>query len=255
MTSYQNKMSYLELKNISKSYQGVPTISNINIQIEKGEFVSLVGPSGVGKTTLFNILSGLDQPDQGQVLLQGEEITGQTGKFSYMQQKDLLLPFYQIIDNVSIPLRLQGLSKKEARNQAQAYMEEFGLKGSEKKYPHQISGGMKQRAALLRSYLYSNQLMLLDEPFSALDFFTRASMQAWYRKFSQDHGTTSFLISHDIEEALLLSDKVYIMQGPPGQVGPALVIDRKGMEPDDFTNSTDFLAYKKFILEKIKEAP
>lgn len=255
MTSYQNKMSYLELKNISKSYQEVPTISNINIQIEKGEFVSLVGPSGVGKTTLFNILSGLDQPDQGQVLLQDEEITGQTGKFSYMQQKDLLLPFYQIIDNVSIPLRLQGLSKKEARNQAQAYMEEFGLKGAEKKYPHQISGGMKQRAALLRSYLYSDQLMLLDEPFSALDFFTRASMQAWYRKFSQDHGTTSFLISHDIEEALLLSDKVYIMQGPPGQVGPALVIDRKGMEPGDFTNSTDFLDYKRFILEKIKEAP
>lgn len=245
-------MNYLELKNITKYYDQVPTIENICLAIAQGEFVSLIGKSGVGKTTLFNILSGIDRPDQGQILLDGEDITGKTGKFSYMQQKDLLLPFYTIAENVSIPLRLRGLGKKEASQKALEHMEEFGLSGAEKKYPHQISGGMKQRAALLRAYLYSDKLMLLDEPFSALDFFTKKAMQKWYKEVSQIHGTTTFFITHDIEEALILSDKIYIMQGPPGTLGEPLVVDRKGLDNEDFQLTTEFLAYKKLLIEKIQ---
>ncbi len=240
-------MKYLEIKSITKTYNGVATIEGINIEIEQGEFVSLVGPSGVGKTTLFNILSGLDIPDKGQVLLDGEDITGKSGKFSYMQQKDLLLPFYRIIDNVSIPLRLRGMKKKAARLKAAELMEEFGLLGAEQKYPHQISGGMKQRAALLRSYLYSDKLMLLDEPFSALDFFTKAAMHRWYKDVAKTHGTTTLLITHDIEEALILSDKIYVMQGPPGRTIAPLVIDRKGMDSESFQMSMKFVEYKNLL--------
>lgn len=245
-------MSYLEIRNITKTYHGIPTIENIHVSIEKGAFVSLIGKSGVGKTTLFNLLSGLDLPDQGQILLDGKDITGQTGMFSYMQQKDLLLPFYTIMDNVTIPLRLKGMSKADAAKEAAALMEEFGLLGTEKKYPHQISGGMKQRAALLRAHLYSDKLMLLDEPFSALDFFTRTAMQKWYQRVAELHGTTTFLITHDIEEALILSDKIYVMEGPPGQIYEPLLLDRQGHSKEDFQLTTEFMAYKKILLEKIK---
>ena len=244
-------MQYLEIRNITKTYDNIPTIQNINLSIEKGAFVSLIGKSGVGKTTLFNLLSGLDLPDSGQMFLDNEDITGKTGMFSYMQQKDLLLPFYTVMDNVTIALRLKGMDKAAAARQAGTLMEEFGLLGSEKKYPHQISGGMKQRAALLRAYLYSDKLMLLDEPFSALDFFTRAAMQRWYLKVAQLHGTTTFLITHDIEEALILSDKIYIMEGPPGEIHAPVIIDREGHSHEEFQLTTSFMAYKKMLLEKI----
>lgn len=246
-------MAYLEVNSVTKAYNNVATIENINLTLEKGEFVSLVGPSGVGKTTLFNILSGLSTPDSGYIKLQDEDITGKSGIFSYMQQKDLLLPFYTVLDNVSMPLRLKGMDKKSSQDKAMEYMEEFGLSGSESKYPSQISGGMKQRAALLRAYLYSDKLLLLDEPFSALDFFTKTAMHQWYNTVTKIHGSTTFLITHDIEEALILSDKIYIMKGPPGTVDESILIQRKGMDTETFQTSEEFMTYKKMIFEKIKQ--
>ncbi|MDO5096188.1 MAG: ABC transporter ATP-binding protein [Peptostreptococcaceae bacterium] len=241
-------MSYLEIKNVSKQYKGLPTLENINISIDKGEFVSLIGPSGVGKTTLFNILSGIELPEpSGKILLDGNDITGKTGMFSYMQQKDLLLPFYTMLDNISLPLRLRGLSKKDAREKASVHLEEFGLLGSENKYPAQLSGGMRQRGAFLRAYLYSEKLMLLDEPFSALDSITKANLHRWYTEVSHRHHTTTFFITHDIDEALTLSDKIYVMTGPPGRVEEPLTIERN----DDFLLSPQFIEYKKMLLDKL----
>ena len=142
----------------------------------------ILGVSGVGKTTLFNVIAGLIKPDSGKVFLDGRDITNTTGNTSYMLQKDLLLPYKTIIDNVSLPLVIRGEKKSKAREYASKYFEEFGLKGTENKYPHQLSGGMRQRAALLRTYLFSDQVALLDEPFSALDSITKTSMHQWFLK-------------------------------------------------------------------------
>ena len=134
----------------------------------------------MGKTTLFHVLAGLTRPDEGQVLLENGEITGQAGKISYMLQKDLLLPYRTIEDNISLPLLIQGNSKKQARKQMEEYYSIFGLEGTAKKYPFQLSGGMRQRAALLRTYMFSQKVALLDEPFSALDAITKRQMHQWY---------------------------------------------------------------------------
>lgn len=241
-------MAYLKLENITKSYNDVPTIRNIDLSIGKGEFASLIGPSGVGKTTLFNILSGLEMPDEGRIVLDGADITGKTGMFSYMQQKDLLLPFYTMLDNICLPLRLRGIDKKEAHAKAKEYLDEFGLLGAEKKYPSQLSGGMRQRGALLRAYLYSEKLMLLDEPFSALDSITKSNLHQWYREVSAKHDTTTFFITHDIDEALVLSDKIYVMTGPPGEIGEPFIIEDRS---EDFTFSKEFMEYKKMLIEKV----
>ncbi len=239
--------AFLTLKNISKNYQEIPTIQDINLAIKQGEFVSLIGSSGVGKTTLFNILSGIEKPDSGQILLEGVDITGSSGHFSYMQQKDLLLPFYTMIDNICMPLRLKGMSKKDAHEIAKKHLEEFGLIGSEDKYPSQLSGGMRQRGTLLRAYLYSERLMLLDEPFSALDSITKASLHEWYRKVCQSHQTTTFFITHDIDEAIILSDKVVVMTGRPGQIREEITIERE----ENLELSPKFLEYKKMLKEML----
>ena len=153
-------MAELKVCNVSKSFDGRKIIEDISLELKEGELVSLLGTSGGGKTTLFNIIAGLYEPDEGEVLLDGNHITGQTGRVSYMLQKDLLLPYKTIEDNVALPLILKGTPKTEARAEAGKYFQEFGLSGTEKKYPHQLSGGMRQRAALLRTYMFSSEIAL-----------------------------------------------------------------------------------------------
>ena len=169
-------MSVLKVNEVSKSFENEEIIENISLELHEGEIVSLLGVSGGGKTTLFNIIAGLSVPDKGEVYLDGENITGKPGFISYMLQKDLLLPYRTIVDNVALPLIIRGMNKKEAREKASAYFEEFGLEGTQKKYPAQLSGGMKQRAALLRTYMFSEKVALLDEPFSALDMLTKGAV-------------------------------------------------------------------------------
>ncbi len=211
-------MSILSANNLSKAYGERRIISDISVRLEKGEVVSLLGVSGIGKTTLFNILSGLEAPDSGSVFLSGEDVTGRSGLVGYMQQNDLLLPFKSIADNVVIPLLLRGEKKKSAIEKALALFPEFGLEGLENYYPAQLSGGMRQRAALLRSFFYSSEVLLMDEPFSALDAITRSGMQLWFRKIAREHGLSAFIITHDVNEALLLSDRIYILGGRPGRI-------------------------------------
>lgn len=245
-------MAELKVRGVSKSFEGTKIIENISIELHQGEIVSLLGISGGGKTTLFNVIAGLSSPDQGEVYLDGEEITGKPGKISYMLQKDLLLPYRTIEDNVALPLLIKGEKKREARRKVGAYFEEFGLDGTEKKYPHQLSGGMRQRAALLRTYLFSDGVALLDEPFSALDTLTKNSMHAWYLNIMEQIRLSTLFITHDIDEAILLSDRIYLMGGKPGKITDEIIIRERKPREKDFNLTGEFLNYKREILEKLK---
>lgn len=239
----------LKATNITKSYNNCNVIQNVNINLDEGEIVSLLGVSGVGKTTVFNILSGLVKPDVGKVFLKDKDITGIPGNVSYMLQKDQLFEFKTIIDNISLPLIIKGIKKEEARSIARSYLDKFGLENCEKSYPKQLSGGMRQRAAFLRTYLFSSEVALLDEPFSALDPFTKYNMYRWYLDIIKDIRLSTMFISHDIDEAILLSNRIYIMAGNPGEIVAEIKIINK---PDDiikFTLEEEFIKYKKQIIE------
>lgn len=239
----------LKATNITKSYNNCNVIQNVNINLDEGEIVSLLGVSGVGKTTVFNILSGLVKPDVGKVFLKDKDITGIPGNVSYMLQKDQLFEFKTIIDNISLPLIIKGIRKEEARSIARSYLDKFGLENCEKSYPKQLSGGMRQRAAFLRTYLFSSEVALLDEPFSALDPFTKYNMYRWYLDIIKDIRLSTMFISHDIDEAILLSNRIYIMAGSPGEIVAEIKIINK---PDDiikFTLEEEFIKYKKQIIE------
>lgn len=241
----------LEVKGVTKLYEGTPVIEDISLQLNEGELVCLLGPSGGGKSTLFNVISGLSAPEEGQVLLDGVDVTGQPGKISYMLQKDLLLPYKTVEDNVALPLVLKGESKKEARQKAAALLPEFGLEGTGKKFPAQLSGGMRQRAALLRTYLFSKDVALLDEPFSALDTMTKSAVHKWYLEVMEKIKLTTFFVTHDIDEAILLSDRIYLLTGVPGRITGEVVIDVPRPRGEAFLLSEDFLGYKKRILEML----
>ncbi len=245
-------MSELIVKNVGKSFDGKKIIRNINLTLHNGEVVCLLGVSGGGKTTLFNVISGLLIPDEGQVFLDGEEITGTPGRISYMLQKDLLLPYRTIEDNVALPLLIKGMGKKEAREQVAPYFEEFGLQGTGKKYPHQLSGGMRQRAALMRTYMFSGNVALLDEPFSALDTITKGNMHKWYLNIMEQIRLSTLFITHDIDEAILLSDRIYLLTGRPGEITHELVIREPKPRRADFNLTGEFLQYKRRILEIIE---
>lgn len=238
----------LRAEHLSHRYEGDKIIEDVSLYLKQGEIVSLLGVSGVGKTTLFHALSGLIWPGEGHVWLNGREITGQAGHISYMLQKDMLLPYFTILDNIIMPKRLQGVSKKEARREASGLLEEFGLKGCGRQYPSQLSGGMRQRAALLRTYLFSKEVALLDEPFSALDAITKSEIHSWYRRVMERIRLSTIFITHDIDEAILLSDRIYIMAGKPGRITAELSVDAPRSRTSDYALTGEFLEYKKEVL-------
>ncbi len=251
-------MELLRTEHISKSYrmnqsgrnnpgQTRLILRDICIYLEEGECVSLLGLSGSGKTTLLNIMSGLVTPDSGQVLLRGREITGKPGQISYMLQKDLLLEHKRVIDNVALPLIIRGMKKEEARAKADPYFGQFDLAGTQMLYPAQLSGGMRQRAALLRTYLGSEGVILLDEPFSALDMITRGQIHTWYMDIMQKIGFSTILITHDVDEAILLSDRIYLLTGSPGEIHHEIRIDVPREERTEFGFRPEFTEYKREI--------
>ena len=246
-------MSVLHVDQVTKSFDGETVIENISIKLNKGEIVSLLGVSGGGKTTLFNLIAGIKLPDEGKIYLDGEDITGKPGNVSYMLQKDLMLPYRTIVDNVALPLIVKGMKKKDARAKASSYFEQFGLEGTENKYPAQLSGGMKQRAALLRTYLFSEKVALLDEPFSALDMLTKSSIHEWYLNVMEKIQLSTLFITHDIDEAILLSDRIYLLTGKPGRITKEIVIEKKKPRGKDFNLTEEFLNYKKEILAHLEE--
>lgn len=241
-------MALLKTENISVSFDDKKIIEDVSIELCAGELVSLLGVSGSGKSTLFNVISGLITPDSGRIFLNGQDITGKSGFLSYMLQKDLLLPYKTIVDNVALPLTIRGVRKAEARRRALEHFDKFGLRGTERQYPNQLSGGMRQRAALLRTYLFSDEVALLDEPFSALDAITKNSLHKWYLEIMKQIRLSTLFITHDIDEAILLSDRIYILGGSPGRIRHELVIDSRDVRSPELLLSENFLRYKKDIV-------
>lgn len=244
-------MTILSAKKITKIYDDEKIIEDINIELNKGEIISLLGVSGVGKTTLFNVLSGILKPDKGNVILNGNDITGKPGSISYMLQKDLLLPHKKIIDNVTLPLIIKGMKKREARDKALPLFEQFGLEGCEYKYPCQLSGGMRQRAAFFRTYMSSAGVVLLDEPFSALDTITKTSMHRWYSEMTKMLDISTIFITHDIDEAIYLSDRIYVLSGKPGKITAEISINEANPRDEEFSFTTEYIAYKKQIIKAL----
>ena len=245
-------MALLKAENISVQFDNKPVLNQVSLSLFEGELVSILGVSGSGKTTLFNVLSGLIVPNEGKVYLEDSDITGKSGHMSYMLQKDLLLPYKTIIDNVALPLVMKGMAKKEARNKVLPYFEEFGLKDTMNLYPRQLSGGMRQRAALLRTYMCNNKIALLDEPFSALDTLTKTAMHNWYLSIMEQIQLSTLFITHDIDEAILLSDRIYIL-GSNGSITDCITIEKEHVRKKDLLLSESFLKYKKAILNAIGE--
>lgn len=204
--------------------EGADVVRGFNLTLGSGELVCIVGKSGCGKSTILHALSGLTSPRAGEVLLHGENLAACPGKVSYMLQKDLLIPQRTIIDNVCLPLLVAGVSKQDAYAKAEPLFERFGLSGTQKDYPSQLSGGMRQRAALLRTYLMDNDVVLLDEPFSALDALTRADMRSWFLGVVSELNMSCVLITHDVDEAVEMADRIIVLQGSPNEGVPTTTV-------------------------------
>ena len=237
---------------------GADVVRGIDLRVGCGETVCIVGRSGCGKTTLLHALSGLTLPRAGQVLLHGEDLAGRPGRVSYMLQKDLLLPSRTILDNAILPLVLAGEKKAAARERALPLMERFGLAGCEDKWPSELSGGMRQRAAFLRTYLMGNDVALLDEPFSALDALTRVDLRRWYGKMARELGIASVVITHDVDEAVSMASRVYVLEGDPrggvpSTVAGEVVVERAAAGEGDgdaarFDLTDEFLRAKREVM-------
>ncbi|NLB89118.1 MAG: ABC transporter ATP-binding protein [Syntrophomonadaceae bacterium] len=238
-------MSEVVVKNICKSFYKLPTIDDVSIHVKENEFVVLLGPSGCGKSTLFHIIAGLTQPDSGEVFIDGENWTGKTGRVGYMQQKDLLLPSKNILANVAVPLLLKGISPKSAYPMAKKHFKQFGLEGFENHYPQQLSGGMKQRAALLRTFLFAQDILLLDEPFASLDAINRRKMHLWLKDLRNEYKSSILYVTHDIDEALLLADRIYVLSNRPATI-------KTEINMRNYPDEKDQLDLKKKILAMLE---
>lgn len=243
----------IEIIDISKSYRSngeeKKALLKTSMTIEQGRFISLIGPSGCGKSTLFNIMAGLLPPSGGDIKVNDKSILGQTGYVGYMLQRDMLLPWRTIMNNVILGLEIQGIPKKEAAKQAAPLMKKYGLGGYENNYPHELSGGMRQRAALLRTLLYDREIILLDEPFGALDAQTRLSMQNWLLQIWKDFKKTILFVTHDIDEAIYLSDEIYVFTGRPGYITEQIPVSMPRPRHTDDTTKQDFLQLKHHLID------
>ncbi|WP_130812608.1 ATP-binding cassette domain-containing protein [Olsenella sp. Marseille-P4559] len=254
VTSGADVVPALEARALTLSWDGETTVvDHISLVVDAGEVVCLVGRSGCGKTTILHALSGLTQPLSGQVLLHGQDVTGAPGHVSYMLQKDLLLPSRRIIDNVCLPLLLAGVPRARARAEAEPLFERFGLAGTEEKWPAELSGGMRQRAAFMRTYLMGADVTLLDEPFSALDAITRVEVRHWFCEMARDLGLSALVITHDVDEAVSMAGRVYVLTGSPSEGVPSHIagevqVDHGAAGEGDFALTQEFLAAKRAVL-------
>lgn len=207
----------LELRGIARAFGDLQVLGDVSLAVGRGEFVSILGPSGSGKSTIFKLLTGALRPDAGTICFDGAPLDDRR-PFAFMPQRDALLDWRRIIDNTTLGLEVQGLRRTEARRRVAPLFAEFGLAGFEKHYPAQLSGGMRQRAALLRTVVQDKPMLLLDEPFGALDALTRTEMQLWLETMWARHNWTTLLVTHDVREAVLLSDRIYVLSARPARV-------------------------------------
>lgn len=251
---------YMELVNVWKRFgdgeKQTVAVRNVDLAIQPGEFVTLIGPSGCGKSTLFNMIAGLLPPDSdGSILLKGkaQQDGALLGKVAFMPQRDLLFPWRTVLDNATLALEVEGLSKRLARQKAEALFPEFGLEGFEQHYPHQLSGGMRQRVALMRTFLFERDLILLDEPFGALDALTRSMMQRWLLDIWAKHRRTVLFITHDIDEAIFLGDKVVVMTARPGTIKCQETITLPRPRDVSVVTTPEFMDVKRRLLAIVEE--
>jgi ABC-type nitrate/sulfonate/bicarbonate transport system ATPase subunit len=208
----------LQLDNIAKSFGSTVALEPTSLTIDDGSFVAIVGPSGCGKSTLFNVIAGLLQPDSGEVHLANQVVTGTSGHVGYMLQKDLLMPWRTVEDNITMAARLTRGVTSEDRNEARRVATQYGLGEFLRHYPHALSGGMRQRVAFMRTLVTRHPLLLLDEPFGALDAQTRLEMQQWLLQVWKQAQRTVLFITHDVDESIFLSDRVLVMSPRPGRI-------------------------------------
>jgi len=247
----------LEVSGISKSFthrrRETNVLNNVSLKVEQQEFVSIVGPSGCGKSTLFHMIGGLVMPDAGTISMNGKVVTGQRGEISYMPQQPALFPWRTIEDNVLLAGEIKGALQDGAREEARQWLAKVGLNGFEQAYPHMLSGGMQQRAAFLRALLAPQELMLLDEPFSALDALTRSEMQRWLLELWEENRRSVLFITHNIEEALLLSNRIYVFSGRPGSILHTVDVPFLRPRRDEITDSPEFLKLKRQLSQWMRE--
>jgi ABC-type nitrate/sulfonate/bicarbonate transport system ATPase subunit len=243
----------LELDDLSMRFEtpsgGFHALDHVSLKVPQGSFVSLVGPSGCGKSTIFNIVAGLQEPSEGRVLIDGVDATGTIGRVGYMLQKDLLLPWRTLTDNIILGMEIQGVPLNEARQRALPLLRRYGLAGFELAYPKALSGGMRQRAALLRTLLFDTDVILLDEPFGALDAQTRLRMQEWLLALWSDFGKTVVFVTHDVEEAIFLSDEVHVMATRPGRIIETIPVALPRPRLRACTTAAEFIAEKERCLD------
>ena len=246
----------IEARDLYKSYptanRPLAVVWDVSVTAAEGEFVSIIGPSGCGKSTIFNILAGLEPADAGAVLVDGAPVTARSGTFAYMPQKDLLLPWRRLLENTTLGLEVQGVGRDDARARALQLFEAFGLTGFERAYPSELSGGMRQRAALLRTVVQEREVVLLDEPLGALDSLTRMQMQEWLEEVWGRFRWTVMLITHDIREAVYLSDRVYVMTARPGGVRMEVAIDLPRPRSRVIVDSEPFRRLERELTEALR---
>ncbi len=243
----------LRLDQVSMTFKAAngtfEALAPVTLAIEQGRFVSLIGPSGCGKSTIFNTVAGLLTPTGGRVLIDGVDATGTIGRVGYMLQKDLLLPWRTVLDNVILGMEIRGVPLRAARERALPLIRRYGLAGFERLYPSALSGGMRQRAALLRTLLCDTEIVLLDEPFGALDAQTKLQMQEWLLGLWADFGKTVVFVTHDVEEAIYLSDEIHVMATRPGRIVETIAVPLPRPRRRGVTLSPDFLAIKERCLD------
>lgn len=241
-------MSPLTIHGISKSFAQKEVLKNIHLDIAEGEFLSILGPSGSGKSTLFHLIGGLLKPDNGSIVLNEQDITGKRGYISYMPQHHTLFPWRTVLQNVLLGQELHGKTNQQL---ALDMIEKAGLAGYESALPDALSGGMKQRVSFIRALLSPQPIILLDEPFSALDDFTRQDMQQWLQATWMEYKRTILFVTHNIEEALFLSDRIIILSTEPATIIKQFDVPFKRPRTKELYLSNDFLEWKRIVLESI----
>lgn len=249
-------MKKIQFKKVHKIFKSekdsLETLKNINLSVDSGEFISIIGPSGCGKSTLFHILTGLIDEYEGEIFIDGVLLAKSDKLMSYMHQKDLLMPWRNLLSNVMLPLELQGINQNDAEKKVKELLSTFGLEGFENAYPDELSGGMRQRAALLRTFMVESDILLLDEPFASLDAISRHKMQSFLLEIWQKFKGTVLFITHDIEEAIYLSDKIFVLSNRPAEVLEVVDINIKRPRNRELLLEKEFIDIKGKLIKSLE---